>query len=63
MWCSWHNTTSLVESDGVEAKAEVEEANGGAVKDAKENHSLRINWFGLKEAEALCNMECAEGHR
>ncbi|KAG6475077.1 hypothetical protein ZIOFF_064295 [Zingiber officinale] len=34
---------TVKESNGVEAEAEVQEANGGAVKEAKENHRLRVD--------------------
>lgn len=39
----------LVEADRVEAETEIEETNGDAIEEAKENNSSHVYWFILKE--------------
>lgn len=42
---------NLIEADGIEAKAEVEKANGDAIENAKKRDGLHVNGFVLKEVE------------
>jgi len=39
----------LIEADGIKAEAEIEETNGNAIEEAKENNSSHVYWFILKE--------------
>lgn len=50
----------LIESNGVESKAQVKKSNGNAVKNAKEHDSFHVNCLALKEIQALCGMESAK---
>lgn len=53
---------NLVESNRVETKAEIEEADGGSIKEAEEDDRATINGFGLKKMQSLCHMEGEECH-
>lgn len=50
----------LIESDGVESKAQVKKSDGNAIKNAKEHDSFHVNCLALKEIQALCGMESAK---
>lgn len=39
----------LIEADWIEAEAKIEKTNGDAIEEAKENNSLRVYWFIVKE--------------
>lgn len=56
-------STGLVETDGVEAEAEVEEADGGAVEEAEEDDGLRVDGLRLEEPQPLCHVQRAVRHQ
>jgi hypothetical protein len=53
----------LIEANRVEAKAKVEEANGDPIKKPKGDDGLSVDWLRLEEAQALRDVQRAEGHQ
>ncbi len=53
----------LIESNRVEAQAQIEQANGDTIKNAKTHHCPGIKWLVFKEFNPLCNMEGAKCHK
>jgi hypothetical protein len=53
----------LIEANRVEAKAKVEEANGDSIKQSKGDDGLSVDWLRLEEAQALRDVQRAEGHQ
>jgi len=53
---------NLVESDGIEAKTQVEKSNGDAIQNTKEHHCFEVNGFGHKQIQALSRMKGAKSY-
>ena len=53
----------LIEANRVEAKAKVEEANGDSIKKSEGDDGLGVDRLRLEEAQALRDVQRAEGHQ